>query len=662
MSAFIVRPFGTREGIDFDAVESELIGPVLDELGIEGRTTQEIARAGNIRTDMFERLLLAEVVIADISIHNANVYYELGIRHALRERITVLIRARAHDVPFDLKTDRYLEYAATDPGASRPQLMEAIQQSQHADTQDSPVFLLLPGLEATDPEAFRPVPAEFAEDVLAARRRKDLPMLAVLGEESQGFEWGLAAARLVGRAQFELSAWPDARATWAWVRERRTEDPEANLLLGTVYQRLGDPVESTGAIERVMKAGKVPPEKRAEARALLGRNAKARWVDEWREADPDERGAVALRSPFLELARSEYDKAFSTDQNHWYSGLNALALERVTEALAEREPDVWADRFESDEQCARETESRKRSSERLAAAIERSLEAEQFRKGEGEYDVWRDLSRAHLRLLTADRAGFVGAEYGKARAELAAHGAGDFPPESEAQQLRLYLELELFTAKVRAALEALGAAEEAPAPLLPPRVVVFSGHRLDGPGRPNPRFPPTAVPKATEMIREAVAREKDLAHSGPIEGLAGGASGGDILFHEVCAELGVPTRLLLAMPPDEYVAASVADGGPDWIERFRRLCVRLRPVEEMPGDGKLPAWLAGRDDYGIWQRNNRWTLHWALSRAGIDMTLIVLWDGEGGDGPGGTKDMVALAESRGVRIVRLDASVLSAAG
>src|SRR3954463_6062279 len=112
MLAFIVRPFGERSGIDFDRVEKELIDPVLSDLGIEGRTTLPIARAGNIRTDMFERLLLADLVIADISIHNANVYYELGIRHGLRARTTILIRTTTDgtDVPFDLRTDRYLEY------------------------------------------------------------------------------------------------------------------------------------------------------------------------------------------------------------------------------------------------------------------------------------------------------------------------------------------------------------------------------------------------------------------------------------------------------------------------------------------------------------------------------------------------------------------------
>jgi hypothetical protein len=60
VDAFIVRPFAVQQDIDFDRVDAELIAPVLGDLGIDGATTQEIARAGNIRTDMFERLLLAD--------------------------------------------------------------------------------------------------------------------------------------------------------------------------------------------------------------------------------------------------------------------------------------------------------------------------------------------------------------------------------------------------------------------------------------------------------------------------------------------------------------------------------------------------------------------------------------------------------------------------
>jgi hypothetical protein len=78
------------------------------------------------------------------------------------------------------------------------------------------MFLLLPALEQTDPERFRPVPLEFREEVTAAERNADLPMLAVLSEEAAGFDWRLSGLQLVANAQFNLGAWPDARAGRVW--------------------------------------------------------------------------------------------------------------------------------------------------------------------------------------------------------------------------------------------------------------------------------------------------------------------------------------------------------------------------------------------------------------------------------------------------------------
>src|SRR5437867_11945634 len=123
MNVFIVRPFGTKNGIDFDRVEKELIRPAMGQAGLTGGTTGEFIQQGNIRTDMFEQLLIADLVIADISIHNANVFYELGIRHAFRDKRTFLLKSKGDkskeneskesDVPFDLKTDRYRPMMAT---------------------------------------------------------------------------------------------------------------------------------------------------------------------------------------------------------------------------------------------------------------------------------------------------------------------------------------------------------------------------------------------------------------------------------------------------------------------------------------------------------------------------------------------------------------------
>src|SRR5438128_1357166 len=127
MHAFIVRPFGIKKDIDFEKIDRELISPALARLEITGRTTAEITRQGNIRADMFQLLVTADLVIADISIHNANVFYELGLRHAFRDKSTFLLRARIDEVPFDLKTDRYLEYDQKDPGLTLETLVTALK-------------------------------------------------------------------------------------------------------------------------------------------------------------------------------------------------------------------------------------------------------------------------------------------------------------------------------------------------------------------------------------------------------------------------------------------------------------------------------------------------------------------------------------------------------
>jgi hypothetical protein len=189
---------------------------------------------------------------------------------------------------------------------------------------------------------------------------------------------------------------------------------------------------------------------------------------------------------------------------------------------------------------------------------------------------------------------------------------------------------------------------------------------LDAPGRQSPRFPADKEDLARQKIREAVEAEK-AAGDGVSFGIAGGANGGDILFHEVCHELGVPTQLYLALQPPLYVKASVSDAGPAWVERFRRLHERLeeegavRVLSELTDEPEdraehLPAWLRSKKDYNIWQRINLWMLHNALAAGGDDcVTLIALWDREPtGDGPGGTSDLVAKAERRGAKRVIVD--------
>jgi hypothetical protein len=181
---------------------------------------------------------------------------------------------------------------------------------------------------------------------------------------------------------------------------------------------------------------------------------------------------------------------------------------------------------------------------------------------------------------------------------------------------------------------------------------------IDAADRKTERFPARMEALARERIGHAVAEEKARS-GGRLHGIAGGACGGDILFHEVCAELGVPTQLYLALPEDLYVVRSVQHGGPQWVERFRKLCkdVPRRQLVESVDDAAqepLPPWLREKPEYNIFRRANLWMLHNALSAGATQVTVIALWNGEPGDGRGGTSDMLQRATERGAKPVVLD--------
>jgi hypothetical protein len=149
-----------------------------------------------------------------------------------------------------------------------------------------------------------------------------------------------------------------------------------------------------------------------------------------------------------------------------------------------------------------------------------------------------------------------------------------------------------------------------------------------------------------EAIRQAVA-DLRWAESGPTIGLAGAASGGDILFHEICAELGIATRILLALPVEEFVAASVAPAGPAWVKRFHSLA-ETRGPENLAIRGEKDGLLEGATG-NVWQRANLWMIEVAVALA-PERALLALWDGKTGDGPGGTEHLLQAASRFGVRV------------
>jgi hypothetical protein len=156
-------------------------------------------------------------------------------------------------------------------------------------------------------------------------------------------------------------------------------------------------------------------------------------------------------------------------------------------------------------------------------------------------------------------------------------------------------------------------------------------------------------------------RENDR-RAGAVVGIAGGASGGDILFLELCAELKIPTRLMLALPADAFVAASVAPAGVGWVQRFYDLYKRTPTPAVLSQTKELPGWLRRKPQYDVWQRNNLWLLHEALADGPEHMSLIALWNGAAGDGPGGTENMVRIATARGAACEIIDSNQLFGLG
>src|SRR4029453_2567858 len=199
---FIVRPFGTQEGIDFDAVERTLIQPAIKRVKtamLAGGTTLPFVEQGNIREDMFRELVTSDLVVADLSIHNANVFYELGIRHGMRPNATLLLRAKSdRKYPFDLQTDRYLTYDAAKPEEAVEALAQALDATLNSGRTDSPVYQLLPNLRAPDPATLRVVPSEFGEAVDLARAAQLRGDLRLLAHEARGFPWATPGLRAVG--------------------------------------------------------------------------------------------------------------------------------------------------------------------------------------------------------------------------------------------------------------------------------------------------------------------------------------------------------------------------------------------------------------------------------------------------------------------------------
>jgi len=140
-------PKETIAPIDFDRVYRKIIQPAAAASGLTCVRCDEIQGAGSIHEDMFRHIRAAGVVVVDISTLNANVFYELGVRHALRRKVTVLIRRKGTVAPFNIQGHRIITYDETAPEGIRTAIEEIssfIRAGRAGDDSDSPIYKHMP--------------------------------------------------------------------------------------------------------------------------------------------------------------------------------------------------------------------------------------------------------------------------------------------------------------------------------------------------------------------------------------------------------------------------------------------------------------------------------------------------------------------------------------
>jgi hypothetical protein len=188
----------------------------------------------------------------------------------------------------------------------------------------------------------------------------------------------------------------------------------------------------------------------------------------------------------------------------------------------------------------------------------------------------------------------------------------------------------------------------------PRQVLLFSGHLVDAPDRATPRFPPEKVAAAADRLAAALDRigagSDDLSFSQA-------AAGGDLLFLEACQQRGVHTRVLLPFAEHEFIEQSIlpVSGGEAWRDRYVAMKARLEPgairimTEEL---GTLPA------DINPFERCNVWLLDSALASGADSVHFLCVWNGAGGDGPGGTEHMYNEVKRLTGRVTWIDTRTL----
>lgn len=353
---FILMPFGNKpdptggKEIDFDRIYDTGIRPAIEDAGMEPIRADEEKTGGIIHGPMFERLLLCDFAVADLTTANANVFYELGVRHTARPATTVTIFAMRQPIPFDLNYLRSLPYDLGKNNGFPPEmakklrlslterLMEMRDLAAKSEPVDSPLFQLIrewqPGeiarlktdtfreqvdynvdikrqLSEVREKAKKKATSEEAQQLLA-KIRDDIGSL-------DSAESGTAIdLMLTYRA---LSDWKGMIDVQKDMPKTLAEQVLVQEQLGFALNRLsGEDSANRGKALAVLNAVEERQGPSSETCGLIGRIHK----DYWSEAVQDGNDFEAMGH--LANAIGAYVRGFMADQRDAYPGINAVTL------------------------------------------------------------------------------------------------------------------------------------------------------------------------------------------------------------------------------------------------------------------------------------------------------------------------------------------------
>ena len=268
---FVVMGFGTKtdfqqqKAYDLDKTYRTIIRGAVEDAGLECIRADDVIHSGIIDKPMYELLLNADVVVADVSTSNANAIYELGVRHALRPYTTIVIAEKNFKFPFDIGHLLIRPYKhggewidAEDAAAARDDLKKAILTLLEKNEIDSPVHTFLPSLlpsgEAAEAQPIAPPAA-------AAEPDQTVTLLMKMFRQARAdSNWGaakmaleqlktrmpgdpfivqqLALATYKGKQPDKKSSIAEAKNMLSELQPESSNDPETLGIWGSIHKQL----------------------------------------------------------------------------------------------------------------------------------------------------------------------------------------------------------------------------------------------------------------------------------------------------------------------------------------------------------------------------------------------------------------------------------------